>query len=295
MNEGKKNQNDIKERLRELTHKSTNDNIKSFIYINKINDKKNKNKNILDSINTQLQSLFFTKINNNQKNVLKNMRLNEIFDKNKKYYSSSFIKKYKEVFDETFNIDKNKDINSLYNTRKNDEFLNQLNSTLFFVNKIKKINGNNTKSKSYREVFNNFEKINKNKEGQKNNVNNITNSYSISNRKNKITNYYKLNKLKNELYKKNNNKYNINRVNSSNISSCSSKIINTKKGYIFRKCNEIIRDNYNKSVNYKYYDSAIDNINIKSYKSKNQYDKLFSLRKKDGNKKMDFFIENNLH
>lgn len=201
-------------------------------------------------------------------------------------------KKYKELFDETFFPNNTKDI---YNMKRNDYSLTNLNPNLIlYINKIKEINNKNKKSNSYKNLINDYKIKKQNRDDIKNKINNtINNIYSTSNGQNRSSSYNKINKLKNELlYKKINDKIRFNNINKSTHGS---RIIHNKKGNIFRKNHQILllsdinnsNNNFN-SVNY--YDSFLNGIDTKL--NKNNFDNLFSLRKKIINKKLDSFRSN---
>ena len=288
----RKSQIDFRERLKLLTNKNINDNINKFEFLHRLKDDSDKNIKLYeDNIKFNNISQFFGNHNKNKK-YLKNRRLNEIFDKDKNYNSNNFAKKYKELFDETFFTNNTKDI---YNMKRNDYSLSNLNPNLIlYINKIKEINNKNKKSNSYKNLINDYKIKKQNRDDIKNKINNtINNIYSTSNGQNRSSSYNKINKLKNELlYKKINDKIRFNNINKSTHGS---RIIHNKKGNIFRKNHQILllsdinnsNNNFN-SVNY--YDSFLNGIDTKL--NKNNFDDLFSLRKKIINKKLDSFRSN---
>ena len=96
MNEKKEEEINITERLKNLSNKIEIQNINTFSMIKRLTN--HKSNEIKFRNFSQLKSKIIEKHFNKTRKNLKNNRLNQIFDKEKNCCSSSFIKKFQEVF-----------------------------------------------------------------------------------------------------------------------------------------------------------------------------------------------------
>lgn len=125
--------NSFRERIDMLTNKIKSNNFKNLITFKKL--KFSKDKIIQFNNFSELKLKVLGKHLTNSQKSLKQKRLNEIFNMDKNIKSRNFIRKYDEVFKETFDNDK-KSKDYYYLTDKIDNRSYSLSS---YVNKVKKI------------------------------------------------------------------------------------------------------------------------------------------------------------
>ena len=286
----KKDEINIRERLFNLKNKGKNENINDFTMLARIKKNNNKNRKIKYKSFSQLKSKILEKknINNREKN-LKNQRLNEIFDKDRFYYSKTFITKFREVFNETYNNN-----STSYSNARNPTLNNQSNSKLInYINKIQKLNNkiqydinNNSKDKNY--SMNLVKNISERKYDNNDLINKYCNTFLEIN---KSTSYNKLKKnniVNGNIYKNINHKI---RFNDNNKKVKINGQCNPY-GNLFRnnKYTNKYNNNYEKTFNsMDYYQSVLSTTNSKLSGNNN----LFSIRKNIIDKKLDFYKGNN--
>ena len=255
MNDKKEEEINITERLKNLSNKIEIQNINTFSMIKRLTN--HKSNEIKFRNFSQLKSKIIEKHFNKTRKNLKNKRLNQIFDKEKDYCSSSFIKKFQEVFNETNDINKRKGINYISN-RNNKSVNGELNSKLLsYINKIKKINSKNEINKIY-----NLNSISNSKDNErKYNSIIMNNFYDTFYHINKTTNYNKIIDLKKEnVYKNIQNKTRFNN--------------NYNKSILIKKLNNNM-NSYDKIYNSLDYFQSILNTSNRKFENNN----LFSIRK----------------
>ena len=279
----KKGEYSLKERLRALTNQNKNENINSFTFLKRLNNSNDKNFNFNNFV--QLKSKVFENHSNIDKKYLKNRRLNQIFNKDIKYSSNNFINKFREVFNETCQLNNSKCNN--FKSNGNDNSLNELNSKLLlYINKIKK---ENDKSKIKNDTVFNAKFYDISINDRKNNKNLIYNYFYddyFKNKKSSSSN--KIKKLKNEILYK--NKIHTNNFNKYNKMSYSSNIIKNKYVNYFKNNNNIKMDwdkNFGKTVNnsFDFFHSVKNNTN----NTINNNNSLFSIKKNMFDKKYNFY------
>ena len=280
----------LRERLLNLKNKVKNENINNFTMLTRLPNNNNKNRKIKYKSFSQLKSKIIEKkhLNNRQKN-LKNQRLNEIFDKDKFYDSKTFIKKFREVFNETYNNN-----STSYNYVRNNTMNNQSNSKLInYINKIKKMNDKNLFDNNNNSNDKNYSmNLSKNISERKYDNNDLINKYcSTFFEINKSTSYNKLKKnniVNGNIYKNINHKI---RFNDNNKKVKINGQCNPY-GNLFRnnKYTNKYNNNYEKTFNsMDYYQSVLSTTNSKLSGNNN----LFSIRKNIIDKKLDFYKGNN--
>ncbi len=265
MNEKKEEEINITERLKNLSNKIEIQNINTFSMIKRLTN--HKSNEIKFRNFSQLKSKIIEKHFNKTRKNLKNKRLNQIFDKEKNCCSSSFIKKFQEVFKETNDINKRKGINYISN-RNNKSVNGELNSKLLScVNKIKKINSKNEINKIY-----NLNSISNSKDNErKYNSIIMNNFYDTFYHINKTTNYNKIIDLKKEnVYKNIQNKT---RFNNNYNKGILIKKLNNKYNNLYR--NNMKINKLNKIYNSLDYFQSILNTTNRKFENNN----LFSIRK----------------
>ena len=188
----------FRQNLRLFNKKSKKDYSKSLSLM--LGLKTDKDKNIKFKNFSELKSRVLEKHLSNSKRSLKQQRLNEIFDKDKRTNNTiNFNKKFKELLNETYDINKNKGYYS-FNKRsiRNNEVLNL--KLISYLNKIKIDDKENIKN-NYDKTFNSKFSIQKLTERDYN-INNINNYYKNFYNKYKNTTIDKLKDLKKKMNKK---------------------------------------------------------------------------------------------
>ena len=283
--EEKKEEISLRERLRKLANKTNNENINTFTMLKILSNNSNNNQIKFKNFSQLKSKILENHLNKSRKN-LKNHRLNQIFDKEQNYNSSSFAKKYKELFNETCGLSKGNGYQYISN-RNNKPENSRINSQLLmYINKIKKMNNKNEYKRNYdlNSIYNS-----KYKE-RKFDSNIMNNFYDTFYKINKSTSYNKINDIKKEsVYKNINHKIRFS-DSYANKTNYAKKNNNNKYNNIFR--NNIINksnsnvNNYDKIFNsLDYYQSALSTTNTKL----NEKNNLFSIRKNIIDKKLDFF------
>lgn len=285
--EEKKEKMSLRERLRKLTNKTNNENINTFTMLKRLSNNNNNNQIKFKNF-SQLKSKILENHLNNSRKSLKNRRLNQIFDKEQNYNSSSFVKKYKELFNETCDLSKRRGYQYISNSNRNNKPENsRINSQLLmYINKIKKMNNKNEYKRNY--DLNGMYNSKYNERKYDSNI--INNFYDTFYKINKSTSYNKINDIKKEsVYKNINHKirFSGSYTNKTNYARKNNNHYNN----IFRNNNIINKsnsnaNNYDKIFNsLDYYQSALSTTNTKLNKKNN----LFSIRKNIIDKKLDFF------
>ena len=283
--EEKKEEISLRERLRKLANKTNNENINTFTMLKRLSNNSNNNQIKFKNFSQLKSKILENHLNKSRKN-LKNHRLNQIFDKEQNYNSSSFAKKYKELFNETCGLSKGNGYHYISN-RNNKPENSRINSQLLmYINKIKKMNNKNEYKRNYdlNSIYNS-----KYKE-RKFDSNIMNNFYDTFYKINKSTSYNKINDIKKEnVYKNINHKirFSGSYTNKTNYARKNKNQYNNiyRNNITINKSNSIA-NNYDKIFNsLDYYQSALSTTNTKL----NEKNNLFSIRKNIIDKKLDFF------
>ena len=283
--EEKKEEMTLRERLRKLANKINNENINSFTMLKRLSVNSNNNQIKFKNFSQLKTKILESHLNKRQKN-LKARRLNQIFDREKNYNSSSFTKKYKELFNETYDLNYGKG-NHFISNRNNKPEISRINSQLLiYINKIKKMNNKKENKRNYdlKGFYNS--KYNE----RKYNSNLLYNFYDTFYKINKSTSYNRINDFKKDsVYKNINHKIRFNDCYTNKINYLKKKKIQYNN--IFRNNNTINKtnistNNYKKLFNsLNSYQSPLSTTNTKL----NEKNNLFSIRKNIIDKKLDFF------